>query len=201
MKQFFFILVIFILCTSFFSDNTPVKSVINKPIADFTLKNTHLKNVSLANYKNAKGFIIIFISNHCPFAKLYTERINALHQKYILKGVPTIAINSIDTVVYEDETLAEMKKVALSKKLKFPYIKDAKQLVGKNFNAINTPEAFIIWKENNQWIIKYSGAIDNNGEHPENATPYLSNALNELLLNKKVSLPETRSFGCKIYYN
>lgn len=201
MKQFFFILVIFILCTSFFSDNTPVKSVINKPIADFTLKNTQLKNVSLANYKNAKGFVIIFISNHCPFAKLYIERINELYKTYILKGVPTLAINSIDTIVYDDETIVEMKKVALNKKIKFPYLKDAKQIVGKDFNAINTPEAFIIWKENNQWIIKYSGAIDNNGEHPEKATSYLRNALEELLQNKKVSVPETRSFGCKIYYN
>jgi hypothetical protein len=74
------------------------------------------------------------------------------------------------------------------------------QTVGKDFKAEHTPHAFVIWKENNQWIIKYSGAIDDNGEHPEKANPYIANAVDDLLHGKPVKMPETQSFGCAIFY-
>lgn len=62
-------------------------------ILDFSLKNTNGKMVSMANYKDAKGFIIVFTCNHCPFAKLYPPRLNALNSKYGSLGVPLIAIS------------------------------------------------------------------------------------------------------------
>lgn len=73
-------------------------------------------------------------------------------------------------------------------------------LSGTTFNAEYTPQAFIIWKENNKWVAKYSGAIDDNGKHPEKATSYIANTVDELLNNKPVSNPKTQSFGCKIFY-
>lgn len=73
-------------------------------------------------------------------------------------------------------------------------------MVGKNFGAEHTPQAFVIWKVDNQWIIKYTGAIDDNGEHPELAHSFIANAVDELLKNQPVSMPETASFGCKIFY-
>ena len=36
---------------------------------DFKLKNVDDKFVSLSDYKNAKGFIVVFTCNHCPYAK------------------------------------------------------------------------------------------------------------------------------------
>lgn len=36
---------------------------------DFKLKNIDGKLVSLSDYKTAKGFIVIFTCNHCPYAK------------------------------------------------------------------------------------------------------------------------------------
>ncbi|NDA63287.1 MAG: thioredoxin family protein, partial [Chitinophagia bacterium] len=52
----------------------------------------------------------------------------------------------------------------------------------------------------NKWKIKYSGAIDDNGEEPKKATPYVANAVTELLENKQVSMPVTVSVGCKIFF-
>lgn len=176
------------------------KTLIGNKVTDFSLRNIDNTIVSLSNFKNAKGFIIVFTCNHCPFAKLYPKRLNALNSKYKEQDVPLLAINSMDTLIYEDETFELMQKKAKTENLNFPYLQDAMQVVGKNFGAEHTPHAFIIWKENNNWIIKYSGAIDDNGEHPELANSFISSALEELLHKKLVSKPEIPSFGCRIFY-
>jgi hypothetical protein len=106
----------------------------------------------------------------------------------------------MDTAVYEEESFDLMRAKAMREKTNFPYLYDASQIVGKSFGADHTPHAFILWKENEQWIIKYSGAIDDNGEHPELANSFIENTLTELLANKPISKAETASFGCRIYY-
>ena len=66
---------------------------VGSSVSDFSLKSTKEKTVSLADYKDAKGFIITFTCNHCPYAKAYEDRIIALDKKYAAKGYPVIAIN------------------------------------------------------------------------------------------------------------
>ena len=89
-------------------------------ISDFKLKNTDGKIISLSDYKEAKGFIIVFTCNHCPFAKLYPERLNALNEKYAKLGVPLIAISSTDTTLYEEDIYFEMCRYAKKEKFNFP---------------------------------------------------------------------------------
>lgn len=171
-----------------------------KFIYDFNLYNTNSQKVSLSDYPNAKGFVIVFTCNHCPFAQLYYKRLNALNEKYSKENIPLLAINSMDTFLYEDETLKLMKKKVDKFKFSFPYLQDISQTVGKNFGATHTPQVFLLWKVNNHWEVKYKGAIDNNGEHPELAKSYIAQAIEELKENKPVSIPEMNSIGCKIMY-
>ncbi len=189
-----------IYCLLFFIVTSSFKFISEKTIQDFALQNVNGQIVSTKDYKNAKGFIVIFTCNHCPFAKLYTQRMNELNTKFSKLNVPLLAINSMDTLVYEDETFAFMKQKAKIDKFNFPYLQDATQSIGRIFQAEHTPMAYVIWKEKKEWIIKYKGSIDNNGEHPNLAKPYLSNAVNELLANKEVSLKQSESFGCRIFY-
>src|SRR5688500_4062181 len=63
---------------------------------DFKLKNVDGKMVSMAGHKNAKGFIVTFTCNTCPYAVAYEDRIIGLHNKYAPKGYPVIAINPND---------------------------------------------------------------------------------------------------------
>jgi peroxiredoxin len=172
----------------------------DRVITDFSLKNTDGKIFSTVALKDTKGLIVIFTCNHCPFAKLYTKRMNELNKKYKALKVPLIAINSMDTLVYDDETFDLMKKKAHNERFNFPYLQDATQDVGKQFKAEHTPMAYVIWKENNNWIVKYRGTIDDNGEQPSKATPFIANAVDALLLNQKVAVPETETFGCRIFY-
>lgn len=175
-------------------------SVIGREVKDFRLPNTAGGFTSLADYPQAKGFIIVFTCNHCPFAKLYTARLNMLQQVYSRLQVPLLAINPMDTAVYSEESMMEMKKKTRSAGFTFPYLQDASQAVAKNFQATHTPAAYVIWKSGNKWIIRYSGAIDDNGQHPEQATPFAGRAVNDLLSGKTVAQPETVSLGCAIHY-
>jgi peroxiredoxin len=197
------VVLFFILLISFYgykvNDDNPV-SLTGNTVNDFSLLNTDNRYVSLSDYSGAKGFIVVFTCNHCPFAKLYTQRLNDLNSKYKTLGVPLLAINPMDTLAYQEESFALMQNKAANENFNFPYLQDGEQSAGKNFGAAHTPQAFVLWKENDKWIIKYSGAIDDNGQNPEKAVSFVSAALDELLESKPVSIPQTQSFGCKIYY-
>ena len=172
-----------------------------KIISDFNLKNVNNKFVSLGSYKNAKGFIVVFTCNKCPMAKFYSERLNKLNQKYKSKGVYLLAINSMDTLAYAEESFKKMKVRSKIDQFNFPYLQDKLQVVAKAFKAVHTPQAFIIWKNNTgKYTVKYEGAIDDNAGDAVTAKPYLSIAVYELLSNKRVSDPKTESFGCRIYF-
>lgn len=173
----------------------------NNDIVDFKLKNVDGNFVSLSDYPTAKGFIIVFTCNHCPFAKLYPPRLNDLNNKFKPLGVPLIAISSTDTMMYEEDTYPNMVIKANEEHFNFPYLFDEMQVVAKNFKAQKTPHAFVIWKENNHWIIKYNGAIDDNGMEPDKVIEsFVSNAVNELLTSQTIKTSETKSIGCQIAF-
>jgi hypothetical protein len=106
----------------------------------------------------------------------------------------------MDSMVYEEECYKFIQQKSKENNFNFPYLQDASQEVAKNFVAVNTPQAFVIWRDGNRWVIKYKGAIDDNGESPELAKNFIAMAVNDLLANKPVSMPTTESFGCKIFY-
>jgi len=180
--------------------NDKPASVLGKEIKDFSLRNVDGKLLSMNSYKNAKGFIVVFTCNHCPFAKLYTQRLNKLYEKYSKQGVYLLAINPMDTLVYEEEGMANMQQWAKGQHYRFPYLQDGTQQVAKTFSAYHTPQAYVVWKEQGKWIVKYSGAIDDNGQHAEKATPFADNAVAALLKGTAPPQQETISLGCKINY-
>ncbi len=175
--------------------------VINgKSVNDFSLKNINGKNVSLKDYPKAKGFVIIFTCNHCPFAKLYPQRINKLNLKYKSLDVPVIAISSTDTLTYEEDSYLKMIAKAKAEKFNYPYLYDGFQTVAKNFQAQKTPHAFVIWKEKGAYIVKYNGAIDDNGAEPTKVTTkYIESAVDALLKGNEIQIKETKSIGCQIH--
>jgi alkyl hydroperoxide reductase subunit AhpC len=122
-------------------------------------------------------------------------------EKYKSKGVYLLAINSMDTLSYAEDSYTLMQKKAKKDKLTFPYLQDKLQVVAKQFKATHTPQAFVIWKDKKgQFNIKYKGAIDDNAGDATNAKPFLANAVEELLNNKSVSETNTESFGCRIFF-
>ena len=168
-------------------------------VIDFKLKNVDSKEVSLGDFKEAKGFIIIFTCNHCPFSVAYEDRIVALDKKYAPKGYPVIAINPNDDKAYPEDSFENMKERAKDKKFTFPYLRDDSQEIAKTYGAARTPHVYILNKNGNDLIVKYIGAIDDNAENVNGVkTKYVENALEELLANKEVKVPFTKAIGCGV---
>jgi peroxiredoxin len=188
------LLIFFMICTAFAS---PERN--RNQVSDFSLKSTNGSMVSMADYPDAKGFIIVFTCNHCPFAKQYPQRLNELSTRYLSQHVPLIAISSTDTVVFEEDIYPEMVKASVENKMNYPYLYDATQEVAKKFKAEKTPHAFVLWKENGGWVIKYNGAIDDNGAEPQKVThPYVAEAVDALLKGEPIKVSETKSIGCQL---
>lgn len=167
--------------------------------ADFSLKGTDDKMYSLAQYKDAKGFIVIFTCNHCPYAKAYEDRIKALDAKYKSLGYPVIAINPNDPVVQPEDSFELMKTRANEKGFTFPYLLDEGQKIYPQYGATKTPHVFVLQKENGKNIVKYIGAIDNNYENANDVTErYVEAAVDALLKNEPVKQAETVAIGCSI---
>ena len=114
---------------------------------DFELPNVDGKMVSLSDYGDAKGFIVVFTCNTCPYAKAYESRIIDLDKKYADKGFPVIAVNPNDISKQPGDSMDEMKKRASSKGYSFPYLRDDSQEVAKAFGATKTPHVYVLNKE------------------------------------------------------
>ncbi|HEY3875784.1 MAG TPA: redoxin domain-containing protein, partial [Candidatus Kapabacteria bacterium] len=120
---------------------------------DFHLKNVDGKMVSLSDFKEAKGFIVVFTCNHCPVAKLYEDRVLALDKEFAPQGYPVIAVNPTDPDFYADDTYAKMVTTAKDHHYSYPYLVDAGQQITKLYGATNTPHVFVLNKENGKLVV------------------------------------------------
>ena len=185
--------------TETISENEAVGYKIGDEATDFKLKDVTGKMVSLSDYKNAKGFIVIFTCNTCPFAVASEERIVALDNEFKPKGYPVIAINPNNPVVQEDDTYELMQAKAKEAGFTFPYLFDDSQTVYAKYGATKTPHVYLLQKEDGKNIVKYIGAIDDNVKNAAAVKDrFLANAVNELLEGKEVSVKETKAIGCSV---
>jgi peroxiredoxin len=166
---------------------------------DFKLKNIDGKMISLADYADAKGFIVIFTCNHCPYAVKYEDRIIELNNKYEPKGYPVIAINPNDPEVVPEDSFENMQKRAKTKGFNFPYLLDEGQKVYPEYGATRTPHVYILQKEGNDQFVRYIGAIDDNyGDASAVEKKYVEDAVDALLDGKNVETTTTKAIGCSI---
>ena len=189
-----------LLCTFMFIAATPDGAYApGSKAIDFKLKNVDGKMVSLADYKDAKGFIVTFTCNHCPFSKAYEDRIIALHNKYAKEGYPVVAINSNDKTIAPEDSYDGMIERAKEKNFPFAYLYDESQEIAKTYGATRTPHIYLLKKEGKDLVIKYVGAIDDNSDDPAAVTKkYVESAMDELLAGKEVTTNSTKAIGCTI---
>jgi len=168
-------------------------------VPDFKLKNVDGKMISLADFKNAKGFIIIFDCNTCPMSRAYNSRIIALNKKFTSQGFPVVLINPNSAELVPEESFEEMKIHAKKHGYDFPYLYDESQNVVRKFNPTNTPHTFVLNKTPGGLQVAYIGAIDNNSRDGSRADKhFVEAAVNELLLGKSVTVTKTKAIGCTV---
>lgn len=190
-----------VFINSFFNIN-PMEDAgyqIGDVVSDFELKNIDGNMVSLSDYKDAKGFIITFTCNTCPYAVLYEDRIVALDKKYASKGYPVIAINPNNPKTKPGDSFEEMQKRAKEKGFTFPYLVDEGQQVYPKYGATKTPHMFILEKTSKGNVVKYIGAIDDNYKDASLVKiKYVENAVDALLSGNEIAQKETKAIGCSI---
>lgn len=166
---------------------------------DFKLKNIDGKMVSLADYKDAKGYIVIFTCNTCPYAVQYEDRIIALDKKYADKGFPVVAIMPNNPVVQPGDSQDAMKARAASKGFTFPYLFDDGQKIYPQYGATKTPHVYLLEKTKKGNVVRYIGAIDDNYKDAEAVnTKYVEDAVDALIDGKEIKETKTRAIGCTI---
>lgn len=191
------LLVTVLVATTAFTLKTNTGYEVGDAIEDFSLKNVDDTMVSLSNFNNAKGFVLVFTCNMCPYSVANEDRLIALDKKYKEKGYPVIAINPNDPKASKGDSFEDMKVRAKEKGFTFPYLFDEGQKVYPKFGATKTPHVYIVNKKNMK--IEYIGAIDNSSRNPDAVSEkYVENALDALLAGKKIEKTNTRAIGCTI---
>ena len=164
-------------------------------VADFTLKDSQNKAVSLNDFANSKTVVLVFTNNQCPYAKLYENRLVTLSSTYAAQGVQFIFINPGVGLGEGSEKLEDMA----TKHYSFPYLADEGQKVSQQFGATKTPEVFVLHNTGNSFVLKYKGAIDDNPQVEAGVkNNYLKSVIDEVLANKPVTTADKRPTGCMI---
>ncbi|MBY0229812.1 MAG: thioredoxin family protein [Gemmataceae bacterium] len=157
---------------------------------DFKLKDAHRRIRSLASWKEAKAFVVVFLDTECPLANLYLPTLAKLQRK----GVQFVAISSS-----AHDPFNRVASHAEERAIPFPVLKDFDGKVAGSFGATRSPEAFLLDAKR---VIRYKGRIDDQYapgvRKPKPTRSDLGEAIDELLAGKKVSIPATEPVGCLI---
>ncbi len=189
------------LCLLLFFAGAPTEPgyQVGDEVEDFELKAVSGEMVSLESYKDAKGFILIFDCNTCPYSIAYRDRIKALHTKYADKGYPVVAIQPNDPGRSPGDSFDNMVAYANENGYKHAYLFDETQKVARRFGATNTPHVYVLKKEKGKYVVNYIGAIDNNTRSAADADKkYVESAVDALLDGKKPDVTKTKAIGCTI---
>ncbi len=165
----------------------------------FSLKNVDGSTVSLSDYSDQKGVILVFTCNPCPFAKAYEQRIIQLDHKFAKQGFPVVAINPNDPALSPEDTFESMKARAEEKEYPFPYLKDETQDIYKAYGATRTPHIFLLKNDGGEFKVAYVGAIDDNAMDASSVSQrYLEEAIGALLSGESIEPAYTKAVGCTI---
>lgn len=106
----------------------------------FSLPGTDGRPHTLKELAGARGTVVAFICNHCPYVKAALPRLVRDARELAAIGVQVIAINSNDAAAYPEDSFPRM--VEFSKGLPFPYLHDESQSAARAYGAVCTPDFF-----------------------------------------------------------
>ena len=167
-------------------------------VEDFKLKNVDGNMLSMADYPDAKGYVIVFTCNHCPYSVAYEDRLIKMDEKYKVLGYPIIAINPNDPEVNEADSYDKMIARAEEKGFTFPYLMDEGQKVYPKYGATKTPHVYVVHKTEGGNKVAYIGAIDDSKDADSVTEHYLTNALDALIKGEAPNPSFTKAFGCSV---
>ncbi len=168
------------------------------PLADRPMPSTDGQQVTLAQLRGARGLVIVFWSNRCPWVDRYEARLKELAEAYEAQGIAFVLVNANDPEAFPQESLEASRQQAQRKNYTMPYLKDEGAALARALGASRTPEVFVFDARNR---LVYRGAIDDSpGDASNVQQAYLEAALRALLQGKAPETSKTGAFGCLIRF-
>lgn len=155
------------------------------------------KTVSIHDYDDVKGLLVIFMCNHCPYVKHIKEALVDFANDYSDDQLGIVAISSNDVEKYPDDGPEKMAEEAEKFGYPFPYLFDESQEVAKAYRAACTPDFFLFDEDRKLF---YRGQFDDS--RPGNDKPVtghdLRRAVEAMLEGGTEIEDQIPSMGCNI---
>jgi peroxiredoxin len=163
---------------------------------DFRLPATDGKSYSLEAFKEFDTLVVFFTCNHCPYVVGSDEITRKTVEKYQLRGVGFVGINSNSKNTYPKDSFEHM--VERMKEHHFPwvYLHDESQEIAMKYGALRTPHFYVFDK--NRKLIYTGRGVDSPKDTSKMKINDLENALNEHLAGKPITTPLSNPIGCNI---
>jgi peroxiredoxin len=179
---------------------TPSNMVpLGEPAPNFSLPDPDGRVHSLADFRNAKGLLVIFLCNHCPYVKHVRAELAKFSHEYTLRGLAIVGINSNDfsQEKYAGDNPAAMREETRAAGYAFPYLVDESQAVAKAYRAACTPDFFLFDAAHR---LVYRGQFD--ASRPGNGVAVTGADLRKhcdaVLAGQPCDAPQRPSIGCNI---
>ena len=165
---------------------------------DFSLIDTVSdKTVSLSDYDDKGGLLVMFICNHCPYVKHVRSELAAIGRDYAESEIGVVAICANDPEVSPGDSPEMMKQEAETYGYVFPYLFDETQEVAAAYTAMCTPDFFLFGPDR---TLVYRGRMDSS--RPDSGVPVtgdeLRAAMDAVIAGTPVSDEQHASMGCSI---
>jgi len=155
------------------------------------------KPVSLADLKDRKALLVMFLCNHCPYVKHLKSALAQLGKDYAGKDVAIVAISANDPVTHPDDAPDKLAADAKANGYTFPFLFDDTQKVAQAYKAACTPDFFVFDASR---TLAYRGQFDDS--RPGNGKPVtgsdLRAALDAVVAEQAASSKQQPSLGCNI---
>lgn len=166
------------------------------PSPDFELPDTNGNLYKFSQITPKHGVLVIFICNHCPYAKAAWPILINLFNKYQKRGIDFVAINPNEDKTYPEDSFEMMKKKVVELGIAFPYLRDENQEIAKKYQAQCTPDLYLFNKEKKLY---YHGRINDNWKEEAKVTRNdLDEALRRLFIGDRPPVEQFPSMGCSI---
>ncbi len=178
----------------------------NTPLPEFSLRAAYAPGVSAPttvgsdDFADARVLVIVFMCNHCPYARHVEPTLIRLARDYSDRRVQFLAISSNDPAGYPEDSFDGLAKRAQEQSYPFPYLFDETQEVAQEFGAVCTPDPFVYGRnEDGDLRLVYHGQVD--ASRPDagvSGGDDLRRGIDDALAGRLLTFDAVPSVGCSI---
>jgi len=160
-------------------------TAIGLAIGALSMESLHGGQVTMDNYRERAGTVLVFLSSRCPATLETIETINTQYEETREQGILFVGLCANDS-----ETSAELIDFVHKRALRFPVYRDPGGAIAKKLGVSLTPEALLL---DDRGVLRYRG-----GFLPKEAGDHFAKAARLLLSKQPQATPSFEAKGTPI---